>query len=81
MWLRIALILGLAACEVAELHEPCGEAVVCEGEARCTAWFDIAGEERKTCEIPCAPDESCPDDLECHSYMDGPQDICERGEL
>lgn len=75
-WLAMVVLAGLVGCETVGEHEDCSGPAACASGLTCKTWFDVAGQERQTCEIGCNS-RLCPRDAMCAEEVDdGPEDVC-----
>lgn len=65
-----------SAAEIAGQGEDCSKGQQCAEGYTCVSYFGIAGNEFKSCEIPCSKQTHCPVGQSCLSIADGPQNIC-----
>ena len=61
----------------AGLHQDCTTLACAQGQ-QCLTYHGFAGQELRTCEIPCPGGQSsCPAGLTCATLSDGPtEDVC-----
>lgn len=64
------------AAEITGQGGDCSKGQQCAEGYSCVSYFGIAGNELKSCEIPCGKELHCPIGQTCISISDGPQNIC-----